>query len=42
MGALWDWRGPATAFVVSAAIGTTAALLLIFAVRPGNRLEVRG
>jgi MFS family permease len=40
MGALWDWRGPATAFVVSAAIGTTAALLLVFAVRPGKRLEV--
>jgi MFS family permease len=34
MGALWDWRGPATAFVVSAVIGSTAALLLIFAVRP--------
>jgi len=37
MGALWDWRGPATAFVASAAIGTTAALLLVFAVRPGVR-----
>ena len=36
MGALWDWRGPATAFVVSAAIGTTAALLLVFAVRPAG------
>ncbi|HYH84939.1 MAG TPA: MFS transporter, partial [Pyrinomonadaceae bacterium] len=42
MGALWDWRGPATAFVVSAAIGTTAALLLALTVRPGKRLEVRG
>jgi len=40
MGALWDWRGPATAFVVSAAIGTTAALLLVFAVRPGKGLGV--
>ncbi len=28
MGALWDWRGPATAFLVSAAIGATAALVL--------------
>ena len=37
MGALWDWRGPATAFVASAVIGTTAALLLVFAVRPGVR-----
>jgi Na+/melibiose symporter-like transporter len=36
MGALWDWRGPATAFVVSAAIGTAAALLLVFAVRPAR------
>ncbi|HEX6183304.1 MAG TPA: MFS transporter [Pyrinomonadaceae bacterium] len=42
MGALWDWRGPATAFVASAAIGTTAALLLVFAVRPHKRLETRG
>jgi MFS family permease len=28
MGTIWDWRGPATAFVVSAALGATAALLL--------------
>ncbi|HEX8558970.1 MAG TPA: MFS transporter [Pyrinomonadaceae bacterium] len=35
MGALWDWSGPATAFVVSSAIGASAALLLAFAVRPG-------
>jgi MFS family permease len=33
MGALWDWRGPATAFVVSACIGATAALLLALTVR---------
>ena len=37
MGALWDWRGPATAFVASAAIGATAALLLAFVVRPGAK-----
>jgi MFS family permease len=34
MGALWDWRGPATAFVVSAGLGATAALLLALTVRP--------
>jgi MFS family permease len=32
MGALWDWRGPATAFLVSALLGATAALLLHFTV----------
>jgi MFS-type transporter involved in bile tolerance (Atg22 family) len=29
MGILWDWRGPQTAFIVSAAIGALAALLLL-------------
>jgi MFS family permease len=33
MGALWDWRGPATAFLISAAIGATAALLLLTLVK---------
>ena len=33
MGALWDWRGPKTAFLVSAALGATAALLLLLLVR---------
>jgi len=33
MGALWDWRGPETAFLVSAALGATAALLLLLLVR---------
>jgi MFS family permease len=28
MGALWSWRGPAVAFLVSAALGATAAVLL--------------
>lgn len=37
MGALWDTWNPETAFVVSAAIGTTAALLLALFVRPGQR-----
>jgi MFS family permease len=34
MGALWDWRGPKTAFLVSAALGGTAALLLLVLVKP--------
>lgn len=33
MGALWDWRGAPTAFLVSAIIGATAALLLLIMVR---------
>jgi MFS family permease len=33
MGALWDWRGPKTAFLVSATLGATAALLLLILVR---------
>lgn len=36
MGWLWDWRGAPTAFAVSAAVGTTSALLLAFIVRPGE------
>jgi MFS family permease len=34
MGMIWDWRGPTTAFLVSALLGTLAALLLQFLVRP--------
>ena len=34
MGAVWDWRGPQTAFLVSAALGGTAALLLMILVKP--------
>jgi MFS family permease len=33
MGALWDWRGATTAFLVSAILGATAALLLLLLVR---------
>jgi MFS family permease len=33
MGMIWDWKGPATAFLISAALGATAAMLLLF-VRP--------
>ena len=32
MGALWDWRGAQTAFLVSAILGGTAALLLMITV----------
>jgi len=34
MGALWEWRGPQTAFLVSAVLGATAALLLMILVKP--------
>ncbi|MGI8836603.1 MAG: MFS transporter [Pyrinomonadaceae bacterium] len=33
MGVLWDWRGPQTAFIVSAMLGSTAALLLLLLVK---------
>lgn len=33
MGALWSWWGPATAFLVSAALGATSAILLLILVR---------
>jgi len=38
MGALWHWRGAATAFIVSAGIGAVAALLLLSTIntRPPN------
>jgi predicted MFS family arabinose efflux permease len=34
MGVIWDWLGPRTAFLFSAAVGATAALLLVTLVRP--------
>jgi MFS family permease len=34
MGMIWDWKGPTTAFLVSAVIGATAAALLLIFVRP--------
>jgi MFS family permease len=37
MGGLWDWRGAPTAFAVSAAVGSAAALLLAFTVSPAGR-----
>ena len=33
MGGLWDWRGATTAFLVSAILGATAALLLLMLVK---------
>jgi MFS family permease len=48
MGALWDWYGPQTAFIISAGIGATAALLLLLFVnaRPhpltNEQLQVGG
>jgi MFS family permease len=37
MGWLWDWRGAPTAFAVSAAVGSTAMLLLALTVSPSVR-----
>ena len=36
MGAVWEWRGPQTAFLVSAGLGATAALLLLLLVKPSS------
>lgn len=33
MGAMWEWRGPQTAFLLSAVLGATAAVLLLLTVR---------
>jgi len=33
MGTLWNWRGPQTAFLVSAVLGASAALLLLTLVK---------
>ncbi|MGB9179669.1 MAG: MFS transporter [Pyrinomonadaceae bacterium] len=35
MGAVWDWRGPQAAFIVSAILGAVAALLLLSIVNTG-------
>jgi MFS family permease len=34
MGMIWDWKGPTVAFLVSAVMGATAAMLLLIFVRP--------
>jgi MFS family permease len=42
MGALWDWRGPRLAFLVSAVLGGAAALLLVILVKaPANNRGIR-
>ena len=33
MGQIWDWKGPAAAFLVSAVLGTSAAVLLMLMVK---------
>ncbi|MDQ3907968.1 MAG: MFS transporter [Acidobacteriota bacterium] len=38
MGALWDWRGAHFAFLFSAALGSTAALLLLLTIRTKTAL----
>ncbi|HLL72683.1 MAG TPA: MFS transporter [Pyrinomonadaceae bacterium] len=37
MGALWSWRGASFAFIASACVGTTAAILLALTVRSAAR-----
>ena len=34
MGMIWDWKGATTAFLFSAVLGTTAAILLLILVKP--------
>jgi len=41
MGMIWDWKGPAVAFLVSAFMGATAALLLLILVKPHPVLQER-
>lgn len=42
MGTIWDWKGPTTAFLVSASLGTLAALLLLLVVQTHQRNELPG
>jgi len=39
MGAVWEWRGAQTAFLLSAALGATAALLLMILVKPTTSVK---
>ncbi|HEV2883802.1 MAG TPA: MFS transporter [Pyrinomonadaceae bacterium] len=39
MGGLWGWRGPQTAFLVSATLGATSALLLLLLVKTGPSIQ---
>ena len=40
MGMIWDWKGPEVAFLVSAMLGATAAVLLLLFVRPHPRERI--
>jgi MFS family permease len=42
MGMIWDWKGPTTAFLVSAAMAVTAATLLLILVRPHPEPAIAG
>ncbi len=42
MGTLWDWRGARTAFLVSASLGATAALLLMILVKTRRHIPAPG
>ena len=42
MGIVWDWRGPRIAFLLSAVLGTLAAVLLGFTVRAGHAPQHAG
>lgn len=37
MGTIWDWKGPSTAFLVSASMGTLAAALLMILVKTNQQ-----
>jgi len=39
MGTIWDWKGPTIAFLLSAIMGATAAMLLLILVRPHPVLQ---
>jgi MFS family permease len=41
MGAVWEWRGPQTAFILSAGIGLVAALLLLLMVKVGGAPQMQ-
>jgi len=40
MGMIWDWKGPSTAFLVSAVMGVTAAILLLIFVQQRTENEL--
>jgi MFS family permease len=40
MGMIWNWKGPTAAFLVCAALGATAALLLLVLVKPHSKVDL--